>query len=181
MAEETLKPDPVTDAPEVAAPFDSAAATLPVQPAQTDCPTKDIVMADAPFEQPAAISSSPLLNLLRSANYDDKVADMTKKKGANRKKKSSPAAIAHAPSPLPGRTGTPAQGSRAASAHPDPGFTMPAEAPPHGDSTRRYLNTKVTAVLLEGMKQLAKDKPSDPLRVLGEYLIQKSKEFEGTN
>lgn len=35
---------------------------------------------------------------------------------------------------------------------------MPAEAPPHGDETRRYLNTKVTGVLLEGMKQLAKDK-----------------------
>lgn len=35
---------------------------------------------------------------------------------------------------------------------------MPAEARPHGDETRRYLNTKVTGVLLEGMKQLAKDK-----------------------
>ncbi|KAM5376967.1 hypothetical protein ACJZ2D_005169 [Fusarium nematophilum] len=94
--------------------------------------------------------------------------------------KSSPAPAAHAPSPVPARTGTPAQGSRAASAHPDPGFTIPAEAPAHGDSTRRYLNTKVTGVLLEGMKQLAKDKPSDPLRVLGEYLIQKSRELEGT-
>ncbi|CAM1506642.1 Fc.00g062830.m01.CDS01 [Cosmosporella sp. VM-42] len=93
---------------------------------------------------------------------------------------SSPAApAAHAPSPIPPRTGTPAQGSRAASAHPDPGFTMPAEAPPHGDATRRYLNTKVTGVLLEGMKQLAKDKPQDPLRVLGEYLIERSKELEG--
>jgi COMPASS component SDC1 len=106
---------------------------------------------------PKAESSSRSSNLLPLVNYEDELADMTRKKGANRKKKSSPAAIPHAPSPLPGRTGTPAQGSRAASAHPDPGFTMPAEAPPHGDSTRRYLNTKVTAVLLEGMKQLAKD------------------------
>lgn len=72
--------------------------------------------------------------------------------------KSSPAPAAYAPSPVPARTGTPAQGSRAASAHPDPGFAIPAEAPPHGDMTRRYLNTKVTGVLLEGMKQLAKDK-----------------------
>ena len=62
-----------------------------------------------------------------------------------------------APSPAPARTGTPAQGSRAASAHPDP-VGMPAEAVPHGDPTRLYLNTKVTGVLLEGMKQLAKDK-----------------------
>ncbi|KAI5466270.1 hypothetical protein BGZ63DRAFT_420772 [Mariannaea sp. PMI_226] len=104
------------------------------------------------------------------------IANMRKPKS----RKSSPTAPAHAPSPLPGRTGTPAQGSRAASAHPDPGFSMPAEAPPHGDSTRRYLNMKVTGVLLEGMKQLAKEQPSDPLRVLGEYLIQRSKEFEGT-
>ncbi|KAL4725972.1 COMPASS (complex proteins associated with Set1p) component [Fusarium chlamydosporum] len=93
---------------------------------------------------------------------------------------SSPAPAAHAPSPVPARTGTPAQGSRAASAHPDPGLNIPAEAPLHGAPTRRYLNTKVTGPLLEGMKQLAKDQPSDPLRVLGEYLIQKSKELEGT-
>lgn len=69
----------------------------------------------------------------------------------------SPAPANLAPSPAPARTGTPAQGSRAPSVHPDPGFTMPSEAPAHGDSTRRYLNTKVTGVLLEGMKQLAKD------------------------
>lgn len=56
----------------------------------------------------------------------------------------SPAPATFAPSPAPGRTGTPAHGSRAASAHPDPGFTMPSEASLHGDSTRRYLNTKVT-------------------------------------
>ncbi|KAL7927581.1 hypothetical protein ACQKWADRAFT_277173 [Trichoderma austrokoningii] len=92
----------------------------------------------------------------------------------------SPAPAAFAPSPAPGRTGTPAHGSRAASAHPDPGFTMPSEASLHGDSTRRYLNTKVTGALLEGMKMLAKEKPEDPLRVLGEYLIQKSRELEGT-
>jgi COMPASS component SDC1 len=93
----------------------------------------------------------------------------------------SPAPIAHAPSPAPARTGTPAQGSRAASVHPDAGFTMPSEAPPHGDQVRQYLNTRVTGVLLEGMKQLAKDQPGEPLRVLGEYLIQKSRELEGTN
>ncbi|CEJ82595.1 Putative COMPASS component SDC1 [[Torrubiella] hemipterigena] len=86
-----------------------------------------------------------------------------------------------ADSPAPGRTGTPAQASRAASAHPDPGFGVPSEAAPHGDPTRRYLNTKVTGALLEGMKLLAKEQPEDPLRVLGEFLIQKSRELEGTN
>ncbi|KAL3964134.1 hypothetical protein ACCO45_001138 [Purpureocillium lilacinum] len=93
----------------------------------------------------------------------------------------SPAPAALAPSPAPARTGTPAQGSRAPSVHPEAGVTMPSEAAPHGDPTRRYFNSKVTGVLLEGMKQLAKDQPPDPLRVLGEYLIQRSKELEGTS
>jgi COMPASS component SDC1 len=34
---------------------------------------------------------------------------------------------------------------------------MPSHAPPHGAPTRQYLNGKVTGVLLEGMKQLAKE------------------------
>jgi len=34
---------------------------------------------------------------------------------------------------------------------------MPKEAPPHGAPTRQYLNSKVTGVLLEGVKQLAKE------------------------
>ncbi|UNI14626.1 COMPASS (complex proteins associated with Set1p) component [Purpureocillium takamizusanense] len=93
----------------------------------------------------------------------------------------SPAPAAVAPSPAAARTGTPAQGSRAPSVHPEAGVTMPSEAAPHGDPTRRYFNSKVTGVLLEGMKQLAKDQPPDPLRVLGEYLIQRSKELEGTS
>lgn len=62
-----------------------------------------------------------------------------------------------ADSPAPARTGTPAQASRAPSAHPDPGFTVPPEALPNGDATRRYLNTRVTGALLEGMKMLAKE------------------------
>ncbi|OAQ99303.1 hypothetical protein LLEC1_00727 [Akanthomyces lecanii] len=90
----------------------------------------------------------------------------------------SPAPANAAASPAPARTGTSAQASRAPSVHPDPGFTIPSEAAPHGDSTRRYLNTKVTGVLLEGMKMLAKEQPDDPLRVLGEYLMQKSREIE---
>jgi len=57
---------------------------------------------------------------------------------------------------------------------------MPVEAQQHGAPTRRYLNTKVTASLLEGMKKLAKEQPEDPLRVLSEFLAQKSRELEGT-
>ncbi|KAI0176372.1 hypothetical protein GGR52DRAFT_540695 [Hypoxylon sp. FL1284] len=71
--------------------------------------------------------------------------------------------------------------SRAASQHPDSGFTMPAEAPPHGAPVRQYLNTTVTVPLLDGMKMIAKDRPKDPLRVLGEYLIQRSKELEASS
>lgn len=33
--------------------------------------------------------------------------------------------------------------------------TMPAEAPAHGAPTRVYLNTKVTAHVMDGMKMLA--------------------------
>ena len=48
-------------------------------------------------------------------------------------------------------------GSRAASAHPDPGYTMPSEPAAHGAPVRQYLNSKITPALLEGMKMLAKD------------------------
>jgi len=33
---------------------------------------------------------------------------------------------------------------------------------------------------LEGMKIVAKEQPNDPLRMLGEFLLQRSKELEGT-
>ncbi|KAH7170757.1 hypothetical protein EDB81DRAFT_876774 [Dactylonectria macrodidyma] len=143
--------------------------------AQKPYPTVDVPLVTTSFE--SAANTLPAQTEQRDTPQRDVVMfDAMMEQPA-----SSPAPLVHAPSPVPGRTGTPVQGSRAASAHPDPGFSMPAEAPPHGDATRRYLNTKVTGVLLEGMKQLAKDKPSDPLRVLGEYLIQKSRELEGPN
>ncbi|TLD28678.1 hypothetical protein PspLS_03974 [Pyricularia sp. CBS 133598] len=107
-----------------------------------------------------------------------------------------PAATTASPapaSPAPGRTGTPMRnmvgggggggdtGSRAGSLHPEPSFNMPTEAATHGAPARVYLNTKVTGVLLEGMKIIAKDQPNDPLRVLGEFLLQRSKEIESTS
>ncbi|KAI8957329.1 hypothetical protein F5Y11DRAFT_352663 [Daldinia sp. FL1419] len=103
-----------------------------------------------------------------------------------------PATGSASSSSAPQRTGTPLRttngnqegpgtsSSRATSQHPDPGFTMPAEAPPHGAPVRQYLNSKVTAPLLDGMKLIAKEQPKDPLRVLGEYLLQRSKELEST-
>lgn len=40
---------------------------------------------------------------------------------------------------------------------------------------RIYLNENITPVLLEGMKLIARERPPNPLQVLGEYLISKSK------
>ena len=60
--------------------------------------------------------------------------------------------------PTPVANGEGASGSRATSAHPDPGvagFTIPTDAPVHGAPTRQYLNSKVTGPLLEGMKMIA--------------------------
>lgn len=48
-------------------------------------------------------------------------------------------------------------GSRATSAHPDQGPAMPAEAAVHGAPVRQYMNAKVTPVLLEAMKIIAKE------------------------
>ncbi|CAA21425.1 Set1C complex and Lid2 complex subunit, Dpy-30 domain Sdc1 [Schizosaccharomyces pombe] len=48
---------------------------------------------------------------------------------------------------------------------------------------RQYLNEKVTPVLLEGMKILARDRPENPLQFLGQFLLdananqQKQKEI----
>ncbi|KAK0660811.1 hypothetical protein QBC41DRAFT_330761 [Cercophora samala] len=55
---------------------------------------------------------------------------------------------------------------------------MPSEPPLHGAPVRQYINSKITGVLLEGMKLVAREQPKDPLRVLGEYLLQRSKEIE---
>ncbi len=112
------------------------------------------------------------------------------------------------PSPQPPRVNTPlrmANGadttSRATSQHPEPAPTMPKQAPPHGAPARQYLNSKVTGPVMDGMKMLAKERypyshlcdheeaervltasrrPANPLQVLGEYLLARSKEIEGT-
>ncbi|KAF3769347.1 hypothetical protein M406DRAFT_251344 [Cryphonectria parasitica EP155] len=68
--------------------------------------------------------------------------------------------------------------SRTPSAVPTERAAMPAEAAPNGAPTRVYLNQKVTQHVLDGMKMLAVKKPSDPLRVLGEFLLKRSSEVE---
>ncbi|KAJ5145717.1 uncharacterized protein N7515_000281 [Penicillium bovifimosum] len=50
---------------------------------------------------------------------------------------------------------------------------------PGGAPARVYLNEKVVPYLLDGMKSVAREQPVNPLRVLGEFLLQKSNEVEG--
>ncbi|EYE98634.1 DPY30/SDC1 family protein [Aspergillus ruber CBS 135680] len=50
---------------------------------------------------------------------------------------------------------------------------------PGGAPARVYMNENIVPYLLEGMKGVAKEQPANPLRVLGEFLIQKSAEVEG--
>ncbi|KAI9372938.1 hypothetical protein BJX61DRAFT_542226 [Aspergillus egyptiacus] len=50
---------------------------------------------------------------------------------------------------------------------------------PGGAPARVYMNEKIVPYLLEGMKNVTKEQPPNPLRVLGEFLIQKSNEVEG--
>ncbi|KAH8700778.1 putative COMPASS complex subunit Sdc1 [Talaromyces proteolyticus] len=47
-----------------------------------------------------------------------------------------------------------------------------------GAPARLYMNEKIVPYLLEGMKRIAQDQPPNPLKVLGEFLIQKSNEVE---
>lgn len=90
--------------------------------------------------------------------------------------------------PAPTRTGTPSRtngtgdaNSRSTSVHPDPAPTQfPKTAAPNGAPARRYINERITPHLLDGLKIIAKEQPDDPLRILGEYLLQKSRELEGT-
>ncbi|CAN3375809.1 hypothetical protein DIURU_003910 [Diutina rugosa] len=46
-----------------------------------------------------------------------------------------------------------------------------------GSSVRRYLNQHLTVHLLEGLKLTSQTKPEDPLKFLGEFLIQRSNEL----
>lgn len=43
-------------------------------------------------------------------------------------------------------------------------------------STRQYLEQTVVNAVMQGMAELAKEKPNNPLEFLGNFLIEKSKE-----
>lgn len=45
-----------------------------------------------------------------------------------------------------------------------------------GSSVRRYLNKHLTQHLLDGLKEVGRVKPEDPLKYLGEFLITRSNE-----
>lgn len=47
-----------------------------------------------------------------------------------------------------------------------------------GSSVRQYLNKHLTQHLLEGLKQVSKEKSDDPLKSLGNFLIQRSDELK---
>lgn len=53
--------------------------------------------------------------------------------------------------------------------------SLPNPAENYGAPTRLWLNKEVTPALLAGMRQIAKDKPEDPVKALGEFLINYKK------
>ncbi|KAF3358242.1 hypothetical protein VDGD_03061 [Verticillium dahliae] len=188
---QTSADQPVADAP-VPAPTPAPAPVL----ASVDVPddgTKIAIGEPAAAKELAPTPSTDLTSTLETAAATGDVLMPDAPTGDNAPSP-APAPQPFTPtvaSPMP-RTTTPSRAvngnhdkepgsSRAGSVHPDPGFTMPDKAASHGDPVRQYLNNNVTTVLLDGMKQIAKDKPKDPLRVLGNYLIQRSKELEQTD
>ncbi|KAK8114756.1 uncharacterized protein PG998_000697 [Apiospora kogelbergensis] len=169
-------------------PFGAAAAPTPSPLSQTT-PIASSTPAEAPSTSAVAAQTAPVTTaepIVDGINKDVAMIDVpTTEQAPSPAPVTIPTTSGASPAP-PARTGTPLRtngqqqesSSRATSQHPDTGFTMPAEAPPHGAPVRQYLNSKVTGALLEGMKQIAKEQPKDPLRVLGEFLLQRSKEVE---
>ncbi|KAJ5038773.1 uncharacterized protein L3040_006452 [Drepanopeziza brunnea f. sp. 'multigermtubi'] len=175
-----------------------SATPPPILPPQEQNLSSDIVMADAPeIPASAAIISNPANEspavISNPANESPAVISNPANESPaviSNPANESPAVVsnpANAPSPIPARVGTPSRttngtdvASRAPSQHPEPSSTVPKEAPLHGAPVRQYMNSKVTGPVMDGMKVLAKEQPRDPLRVLGEYLLQRSKELEGT-
>lgn len=47
-----------------------------------------------------------------------------------------------------------------------------------GSSLRQYLNKHLTAHILEGLRLIANEKPENPLKALGEFLIERSSKVE---
>lgn len=109
--------------------------------------------------------------------------------------------MANDPSNLP-PAGTETGAAGTPTADPMTSATNANPVRPGGAPARVYMNEKIVPYLLEGMKNVTKEqyviyyltvscfvfatiansallRPANPLRVLGEYLIQKSNEVEG--
>lgn len=56
------------------------------------------------------------------------------------------------------------------------GGSKPAVVKGSQGSTRQYLEQTVVNAVMQGMAELAKEKPNNPLEFLGNFLIEKSKE-----
>ncbi|ESZ99574.1 hypothetical protein SBOR_0047 [Sclerotinia borealis F-4128] len=148
--------------------------------------TRDVVMEDAPLHRPASPAAAILppttttqthSPILPPTNQSTSISTAS----INRETASPLLVPARTSTPVPKVNGIAENSSRATSQHPDTGPSLPTEASVHGAPARVYLNQTVTGSLLEGMKLLAKEQPKDPLRVLGEFLLSKSKELEGGN
>ncbi|WEJ95520.1 COMPASS (complex proteins associated with Set1p) component [Yamadazyma tenuis] len=50
-----------------------------------------------------------------------------------------------------------------------------------GSTVRRYLNKNVTVHLLDGLRELANTSPEDPLKFLGQFLIDRSESLKEAN
>ena len=46
-----------------------------------------------------------------------------------------------------------------------------------GSTLRRYLNKNLTQHLLDGVREVSKEKPEDPVRWLGNFLIERSNQL----
>ncbi|KAI5786454.1 hypothetical protein DFH27DRAFT_259563 [Peziza echinospora] len=62
-----------------------------------------------------------------------------------------------------------------------PTLSASNQIPPGGAPARQYINENVTPYLLEGMKMLVREQPSDPLKVLGEWLIEQNSRINGNS
>ncbi|KAJ5405797.1 hypothetical protein N7465_007081 [Penicillium sp. CMV-2018d] len=84
-----------------------------------------------------------------------------------------------APQPKPTSTMGETNGTGSNTPLGDLGNISAGQIRPGGAPARVYLNEKVVPYLLDGMKSVAREQPANPLRVLGEFLLQKSNEVEG--
>ncbi|KAI9804001.1 MAG: hypothetical protein M1833_000282 [Piccolia ochrophora] len=141
---------------------------------------------------PATASASEVVPVPSStAMTDTNMTDIAPQDAAKEQAAPAPAPSQNS-TPLPPaqlsqvRTSTPTRatnglgepGSRSAISGSEAAPSLPPHSVEHGAPFRRYLNSRVTPSLLAGMKQLGLEQPNDPLRFLGEFLLQKSKELE---